>query len=96
MNARELRLWHWRTAMYARETARRYEAEVTAWEKANQTRGPARYSRQQAHVNNRKADFHIGAVQVMNDHPVCQAAGTTAEQDDKLFPDRSNRKGMRK
>lgn len=71
MNGRELRVWHWRRAMSARVAANGYPGESP-------------YARHRAKQNHRIADFHIGAVQVLNDHPDC--AGTTAEGDDKVLP----------
>lgn len=73
MNARELRVWHWRRAMSARTAANGYPGESP-------------YARHRAKQNHRLADFHVGAVQVLNDHPECLAAGTTAEQDDLVLP----------
>ena len=64
MTTRELRLWHWKQAMYHRELAR----------SKKRAKKPG-----SAYGNNRQADFHIRAVQVLNDCADCIA--TTAEQD---------------
>lgn len=72
MNARELRLWHWRKAMAERAAAARHPGD-NRWDNARRGQHSAR------------ADWHIGAVQVLNDHPGCPE-NITAEDDDATFP----------
>lgn len=62
---RALRVWHWRIAMNARRAAKCYREQGTV------------YSNRQAKTCDRRADFHIKAVQALND-----VVSGTAEQDD--------------
>jgi hypothetical protein len=66
------------------------------WRKAMSSRRTAnstsiRWLVNQANVN---ADFHIKCVQALNDCPGC--VGTTAEQDDLLFPAPPNNRGSKR
>lgn len=63
---RELRLWHWRLVMSNRTKARLLEEDGTHWDKRH------------ARVFHRKADWHLSAVQVLND-----VVSGTAEDDDQ-------------
>lgn len=73
MTTRSLRLWHWRRAMAARLAADGYETQPVGT-----------YAGKRQQQNNALADFHIKAVQVLNDCADCRE--TTAEQDDAIFP----------
>ena len=76
MTARALRLWHWRKVVSYRQRATDAERGAEAWER--QHHGHCRSLRNRARDAHRNADFHLGAVQVLNDQfPV----GDTAERD---------------
>jgi len=59
---------------------------MSARRAANGYPGQSPYAAHRAKSEHRRADFHLSAVQVLNDHPDCVAAGTTAERDDEIFP----------
>lgn len=82
MNASTLRVWHWRKVLYHRNVAEVAASCAEQWEAQHGGRCSSQRSR--AKNNNRNANFHLGAVQVLNDHPECM--GSTAEQDDALMP----------
>lgn len=85
MNARELRVWHWRKVVMARAKERYHEQAAELWECAHPGRR-ASFDRNRATAAHGIANWHLSAVQVLNDHPDC--AGTTAEQDAPRMPDR--------
>lgn len=72
MNARELRLWHWRQAMYHRSKARLSRAYISSDKPG--------FALSVSMLDDSKADFHIQVVQFLNSHVECRK--TTAEQDD--------------
>jgi hypothetical protein len=61
---RSLRLWHWKRALAHRRSADTYRA------------GTTRYAKEQTARNDCRANFHIGAVQLLNDY-----VSGTAEED---------------
>jgi hypothetical protein len=71
MTLRELRVWHWERAVGYRKAANKYDRD-------HEKHG-SKYAQQQAKANHGRANFHIKAVQAMNDIPELQ--GSTAEQD---------------
>lgn len=76
MTLRALRLWYWRKVLAFRATATAAEQRVESWENAN--RGKVnRWARNRAKAAHQKANWHLGAVQVLND----VLPDTTAEQD---------------
>lgn len=85
MNALELRVWHWRRYQASCKSASAHEKEAQALEKAG---GSGAFHRERLKAARRRAEFHRAAViDVMDSHPECIAAGTTAEQDDKTLHD---------
>lgn len=74
---RALRLWHWKKVVAARASAHRHEAYTEAFERDNPGKVDP-YNRVIAHSHHRMANFHLGAVQVLNDF---FPAGDTAEHD---------------
>lgn len=75
MTLRALRLWHWRKVLSYRATATAAEQRVESWENTN--RGKVnRWARNRAKAAHQKANWHLGAVQVLND-----VVDGTAEQD---------------
>lgn len=76
LDARSLRLWHWRECKRLRASAQRYREQESVYVNHKAERS---HWRRQARNYDRIADFHIKAVQVLNDCPGC--LGTTAEQD---------------
>lgn len=77
MTLRELRLWHWRKVLAYRAAALTEEAAAATWE-AEHVGYACRYRRNRARNAHKRANWHLGAVQVLNDHfPL----GDTAEQD---------------
>lgn len=91
MNARELRLWHWRRCLTTRARANKHGNEA-ANQEARNGMVEAKFQRRMERQAHKEANFHLSAVQMLNDHPACLASGTTAEQDALLFPDKSNRR----
>jgi hypothetical protein len=91
MNARELRVWHFRRCSAARVTADKHEAAAIAWE--HEHGAPSKFHRDRMRADTRRADFHRDAVLVMNTHPECVAAGTKAADDAQVFPDPNLRLG---
>ncbi len=81
MTLKELRMWHWRQCLHARELERRYEVRAAEFVNATYSN---RKNLQLAKARKREADFHLSAVQALND-PVWSAYGPgyfqTAEQD---------------
>lgn len=75
MDLRSLRLWHWRKVLALRSVAAAHEAHADQWEQMHPGR-PCRHSRSRARSYHRQANFHIGAVQALND-----VVSGTAEQD---------------
>lgn len=67
------------------------ELRVWHWRKVLAARRAASVYPRQAAAHNRRGDWHLAAVQVLNDHPECEAAGTTAEQDHETYPIPHNR-----
>lgn len=67
LTLRELRLWHWRRAMSSRKAADKYRGQ------------DSRFAMSQTKQNDARADFHIKAVQALND-----VVPGTAEYDHKL------------
>jgi len=88
MNARELRVWHWRRYEAACKTYKAYESEALALEAAG---GSSAFHRERMRASDRRATFHNAAVRVLDTHPECIAAGTRAYQDDKTMPDHNLR-----
>lgn len=84
MNARELRVWHWRRYEAACKTFKSHEMEAKALEAAG---GSAAFHRERMKAADRRATFHHAAVDVLDTHPECVAAGTRAYQDDAVLPD---------
>lgn len=77
---RDLRMWHWRKVVTHRSNAERFEKHsreclAAGTHKKNELRHPDR----QARINHRIANFHLKAVQALNDVP--ELRSTTAEQD---------------
>lgn len=77
MNLRSLRLWHWRKVVSFRARATGADANADAWERKHRGHRCAHF-RNMARDANRNANFHLGAVQALNDH---FAPGDTAEAD---------------
>lgn len=74
---RQLRLWHWKKALQNRASQGRHETYADEFEKAHPGK-VNRYNRGIARTHARNANFHLGAVQSLNDlFPM----GDTAEQD---------------
>lgn len=76
MTLHALRLWHWHKVQSLGATALSHDAYTEAWEKQNAGH-LCRSSRNKARDYHRNANFHLGAVQALND----VLPGTTAEQD---------------
>ena len=74
---REVRLWHWRKVLGFRKVAREFEEDAKSWEAVNPGK-KARYFSSKARQNHGKADWHLSAVQSLN-----EVVSGTAEQDDK-------------
>jgi hypothetical protein len=72
---RMLRLWHWRKAMSARRSENKHVAEAERYEAMGRV---ANFDRHRAGNDGRRADFHIKAVQLLND-----VVPGTAEEDDR-------------
>ena len=64
MKLRELRMWHWREAMKARNSERQYQERADA---SHTLRSQRRKDLREVVRKKRHADFHIGAVQALND-----------------------------
>lgn len=82
MTPRALRLWHWRKTLYYRSQEKAASIAADEWEQEHGKHSS--HWRNKERNNQRNANFHLGAVQVLNDHPGC--AGSTAEQDHETFP----------
>lgn len=74
MTLTELRVWHWRKVLSFRSRGEKFDQ-----------RPDSRWARSQAKAAHRRANWHLGAVQAMNDIP--ELRGTTAEQDSNLMSD---------
>lgn len=75
MTLRRLRLWHWRKVLAHRDLARAHEQHAVLWEEQNPGK-KNRYARGRARHYDKTANFHLGAVQALND-----VVDGTAEQD---------------
>ena len=74
---REVRLWHWKKVISARKTAEKFDRDAEEWEKRYLGKRST-YSRRMAVQNHSRANWHLKAVQVLNDlFPL----GDTAERD---------------
>lgn len=72
---RELRLWHWRKVVLHRERA---IAAAEDTDRLEALHAPKKFSRVRENAQHGVANWHLAAVQVLNDHfPV----GDTAERD---------------
>lgn len=67
---RDLRLWHWRQVLLFRDTARRLADD------------DCNNILDYVGMYDKRADFHIECVQMLNDAPGCHL--TTAEHDDEI------------
>lgn len=70
MNLRELRLWHWRRALKHRENQTRHLKAADEWgslEGTKSQRAEMTHNLRRARAEGRLADFHISAVQALND-----------------------------
>jgi hypothetical protein len=76
LTARSLRLWHWQKVVSFRSRATETEKIADAWEQKH--RGRCRSMRNRARDAHRNANFHLGAVQVLNDQ---FSVGDTADRD---------------
>ena len=74
--AREVRLWHWRKVMTHRGNAKMFQAQMEAWE-IEHAPLKARHSRSKMNQQNGIADWHLNAVQALNEF-----VSGTAEQDE--------------
>jgi hypothetical protein len=72
MTPRELRLWHWHKVIWHRAKANAIREKAGAWYRAKVKQYDC------------IADFHIKAVQILNDHPALLE--TTAEEDAATIP----------
>jgi hypothetical protein len=69
--------------MSARESGYKFDVSATEWEAMHPGK-LCHADRTRAKSAHTMANFHIRAVQTLNDHPDC--AGTTAEHDDAILP----------
>lgn len=72
---RRLRMWHWRIVLRARANEQRHRAAAEKWERQHGRRCGS--SRHQERANYNLANFHLKAVQALND----VLTDTTAETD---------------
>lgn len=73
---RQLRLWHWHQVAYYRTQAK--------LERSHIPRDRAGVMLAVSALSDAKADFHLKAVQILNESPDCE--GTTAEDDAEVRP----------
>lgn len=66
MTLRELRLWHWNKVVAFRKKATEYEAHAENWE-AKYPSKKCCYARNKAKFNHARANWHLRAVQALND-----------------------------
>lgn len=78
VTAKDLRMWHWRKVLTHRKAAE-FHAKIFYAPNTGKVEGTYRW--RMMRQNNKQADFHLSAVQILNDHP--DLIGTTAEQDCK-------------
>lgn len=76
MTLTELRVWHWRRAMASRQRADSFEKHL-------EKKPDSRWCASQMRAAHRKANFHLRAVQALNDVP--ELRNSTAEQDSDLI-----------
>lgn len=77
MSMRQLRLWHWLQVVELRASAQRHRNLEAIY--LNNPYYSVGSELVKAAGYDRLANWHLGVVQMLNDHPEC--AGTTAEQD---------------
>jgi hypothetical protein len=88
MTLAELRVWHWRRVLSYRDLEHACAAKAAKHERLNG--GRCSYWRSKERNAYTRANWHIGAVQTLNDIPSLHA--TTAEQDCHLFPEPHTRR----
>lgn len=66
MTLRALRLHHWRKVLSYRATAQRHNTYADDWEAKNPGK-VCRYNRGKGRAMNQRANWHLGAVQALND-----------------------------
>lgn len=85
MDLRQLRLWHWNKVVSYRDLAMRHDAYAAELEKVSTLPALDRYNRSRARNAHKRANWHLGAVQALND-----VVTGTAERDAAGRPCDSN------